>query len=209
LHAVGKTDQVMIYDDHQDDGFFRVTLRPPPHNLHGTTSVFAEQAVDAGLPAAMKQFEYAYPADTATAATEGSAIGTIDIKFSPDAHPHWEWDEAARLWMRYEKDRPHVSVDDEQISAANIVILQVDVRYVYGYLPESLMIVDDAPGYIATDGRITRIRWSKSSRRDSIHLTTLDGGLVYLAPGQTWVELVPKSGAVHTCVIKFDDVVQS
>jgi hypothetical protein len=208
LRDVKKTDQVLIYDDHRDDGFFRVRIKSAPHNLHGTTSEFARQALEAGLPPATKQFDYAYPAETATAATEGSAIGTIDIKFSPDAHPHWEWDESKRLWMRYEKTKPHISVDDHQISATNIVILRVKVRYVYGYLPESLMIVEDAPGYIATDGRITEIRWSKSSRRDSIHLTTLDGGPVYLAPGQSWVELVPLSGARNTIVLKFDDAAQ-
>ncbi|MBN2177325.1 MAG: DUF3048 domain-containing protein [Demequinaceae bacterium] len=208
LRAVQKTDQVLIYDDNQDDGFFRVRVRPAPHNLHGTMSEFVAQALEADLPPATRQFDYAYPVETATAATEGSAIDTIDIKFSPDAHPHWDWDESKRLWMRFEKDKPHVSLDDIQISATNVVILRVKVRYVYGYLPESLMIVDDAPGYVATDGRITEIRWSKSSRRDAIHLTTLDGGPVYLAPGQTWVELVPISGAKHTAVIKFDDVAQ-
>ncbi len=208
IWAAQRTDQVLIYDDHRDDGFYRVNIRPPPHNLHGTTSVFAEQAVDAGLPPASRQFDYAYPSEAATAAVEGTAIGTIDIKFSIDAHPHWAWDEASRLWMRYEKDEPHVSLDDNQVSAANVVILRVDVRYVFGYLPESLMIVDDAPGYVATDGRVKEIRWSKSSRRDLIHLTTLDGEPVYLAPGQTWVELVPLSGAKHTAVIKFDGIVQ-
>jgi len=39
-------------------------------------------------------------------------------------------------------------------------------------------------------------------------LTTLDGQPVYLAPGQTWVEMVPLSGAWTTAVIKFDGVVQ-
>lgn len=204
-----KTDQVLISNDFGDDGFFRTRAKPAPHNLYGTTSVFAEQAVQEGIPPASRQFEYAYPAETATAAVEGTPIGTIDLKFSPDSHPAWEWDEATRVWMRYEKGKAFDSVDGVQISAENVIILRVDVHYVYTIIPMSDVIVEDAPGYVATDGRITEIRWSKSGRRDPFVLTTLEGDLVTLEPGQTWVEIVPLHGARSTITLKFDGVVQT
>lgn len=209
IWEVQKTDQVLIVDDFGDDGFFRTRAKPLPHNLYGTTSVFAEQAVREGIPPASRQFEYAYPAETATAAVEGTPIGTIDIKFSPDSHPAWEWDEAKRLWMRYEKGKAFDSVDGVQISAKNVFILRVDVHYVYTIIPMSDVIVNDAPGYIATDGRITEIRWSKSGRRAPFVFATLEGEFVSLEPGPTWVEIVPLHGARSTIVLKFDGAVQT
>jgi hypothetical protein len=67
--------------------------------------------------------------------------------------------------------------------------------------------VSSASGFVATGGKAVPIRWTKADRGDLYHLTTLDGEPVYLAPGQTWVELVPSSGAV-IATIEFDGVLQ-
>ncbi|MCJ7827284.1 MAG: DUF3048 domain-containing protein [Demequinaceae bacterium] len=194
------------------DGFHRVTRdvvnKDQEYRLWGHPATFSAEAVSEGMGPTPQQFDYAYPASDATATIEGIDVETIDLRYSNCGHPHWVWDEKAGVWDRFEFEDPHMTMDGTQISAANVVILRVKVAYTQGYNPESFVVVTDAPGYVATGGRIIPIRWTKADQRDGYRLETLDGDPVYLAPGQTWVELVPLSGAWTTAVIKFDGTVQ-
>ncbi len=190
------------------EGFFRVSPKTSMHSLRVDISPLAETAVVKGALPASPQFDYAYPAETATAALEGTPVGTIDIRFSASGHPHWVWDADGGLWQRFERDDPHLTKEGNQIAAANVLVLRAKVVYSNGKNPESVVIVSSAPGFIASGGKVTPIFWSKADRTDTFHLTTLDGEPVLLAPGKTWIEVVPLSGARDKAVIKFDDVVQ-
>ncbi|MBN2177324.1 MAG: DUF3048 domain-containing protein [Demequinaceae bacterium] len=190
------------------EGFFRVSPTISMHSLRVDLGPLAESAVEKGASPASQQFYYAYPADTATATIEGTPVGTIDIRFSGNARPHWNWDAESRLWKRFEFDDPHLTKDGNQISAANIVILKVRVAYTNGVNPESFVIRTNDPGFVASGGKVIPILWSKADRTDTFHLTTLEGEPVHLAPGTTWVEMVPRSGSGEWTYIKFDGVQQ-
>jgi hypothetical protein len=190
------------------EGFFRVKPTISMHSLRVDLSVVAEDAIAKGSQPATKQFDYAYPAETATAAIEGSPVGTIDIRFSGTGHPRWDWDSATGQWLRFESGEPHLTKAGTHLSATNVIILRPKVVYSNGKNPESIVIVSGAPGFVATGGNVIPILWSKADRFDTFHLTTLAGEPVYLAPGKTWIELVPLSGARDKATIKFDDVVQ-
>lgn len=192
------------------EGFFRVTPTISMHSLRADLTPMAETAVGKGASPAGPQFDYAYPAETATAALEGTPVSTIDLRFSFRAHPHWTWDSLSGLWQRFEFDDPHVTQEGNQITAENILILRVRVVYTQPKIPESQVTKrTDEPGFLATGGKVIPILWSKGDRTDTFHVTTLDGEPVYLAPGQTWIELVPRSGAADWATITFDDVEQS
>jgi hypothetical protein len=50
---------------------------------------------------------------------------------------------------------------------------------------------------VATGGRTLAGAWTKNGINDPVHLTGPDGAPVTLAPGNTWIELVPNgTGAV-------------
>jgi hypothetical protein len=190
------------------EGFFRVSPTISMHSLRVDVTPLAESAVEKGASPASPQFVYAYPADIATAPLEGDSVGTIDLRFSGNAHPHWDWDTEGGLWKRYEFDDPHMTQDGNQISAANIVILRVRVAYTNGVNPESFVIRTNDPGFVATGGKVIPVLWTKTSKDDTFHLKTLDGEPVQLAPGSTWVEMVPRSGSGEWTYIRFDGVDQ-
>jgi hypothetical protein len=58
------------------------------------------------------------------------------------------------------------------------------------------MIVGSGEGLLASGGKSIAVRWSKASDVEPVVLSTEDGTEVKLAPGITWVELVP-SGQGH------------
>ncbi|MDR3068342.1 MAG: DUF3048 C-terminal domain-containing protein, partial [Cellulomonas sp.] len=44
---------------------------------------------------------------------------------------------------------------------------------------------------VATGGQTVAATWTKASPTDPVVLTTADGATLNLAPGTTWVELMP------------------
>jgi hypothetical protein len=196
------------------EGFYRVSRAIVDEDLEfrlwGHPATFAADAAEAGITGPTPlQFDYAYPIEDATATLQGAPVGTMDIRYSSCANPHWDWDAAKGAWKRFEFDNPHMAKDGIQITATNVIILWVKVEYTNGTNPESFVVVDSQqPGFVATGGKVTSIQWIKTERRDRFHLTTLDGELVNLAPGNTWIELVPISGAKSTVTVKFDGVAQ-
>ena len=192
LRDAVNSPQFVLAQDLRDDGFFRVNYRRAPNNLHVYFDDIVAQSP--GLAAPTRQFDFAYPAESATASVQGTAASTFHIRFSRNAEPEWRWSDSTGRWMRYERSDAHVTRDGVHLGADNIVVLLVDVKYVYSTLPKSLVIVQNNPGYVASDGKYIDITWSKDSRTGKFVLRTLDGEPVLLKPGQTWIEVVPKSG---------------
>lgn len=199
------TGQAMIAQDTGGSGFFRVSDKRAPHNLHGRTADFYAQSSD--LPAPTEQFEYAYPAEDSNVQTAGTEISNIDLNLSGHQKPSWDWN--GELWMRSEGSSPHVTKDGTQLSTTNVVVLWVDVRPTGrgpggGSVPETIVVTDSGTGWAASGNKYIPITWSKAGQFEPFVLTTEDGDPVTLMPGQTWVELAPQSGGAGKGTIAFN-----
>ncbi len=192
MNYARSTGQLLIAQDLGDRGFFRTNDRRSPYNLHVTLAKVLEQAGDS--PSPPQQFDYAYPASLATSALSGTDATHIDLRMSRYGEPGWDWQADTGVWTRTEFGEPDITMDGNQISATNVVVLLVKIHYNWG-LPVTEMIVSNRPGYVATGGKYIPILWSKSERTGKYVLTTEDGQPVALAAGQTWVELIPNEGA--------------
>lgn len=191
LDRAKATGQVLLAQDVGSAGFFRTKDRPSPYNLHVRFADILSQS--AGLTAPASQFNFAYPSSLATATVNGQPSTHIDLRLSGYGEPKWDWDQASATWLRTEFADPDVTVDGTRISATNVIVLFVTIHLNLG-LPVSEMIVSNSPGFIATGGKYIPILWSKADRTSPFVLTTEDGQPVTLAPGQTWIELIPNAG---------------
>jgi hypothetical protein len=193
----------LIAQDVGSYGFFRTHDKRPPHNLHGNLADFQKQSKGATAPAT--QWHFAYPASGATAALQGKDVKTIDLKFSPYSHPHWDWNADKSLWLRYEGSAPHKAASGKQLTATNIVILYVTVREtgatsVGMSVPETLVAGKNGKGFVATGGKYIPVTWSKESQFKPFVVKDAEGVEAVLAPGQSWWELVPTNGEFATKV---------
>ena len=191
MNYARNTGQLLIAQDLGDRGFFRTSDRSSPYNLHVTLATALEQAGDSPPPP--QQFDYAYPASLATAVVEGKDATHIDLRMSRYGEPGWDWQAETGIWTRTEFGEPDITMDDNQISATNVVVLFVKIHFNWT-LPVTEMIASNRPGYVASGGKYIPILWSKSERTGKYVLTTEDGEPVSLAAGQTWVELIPNEG---------------
>lgn len=191
MSVARNSGQLLIAEDVGSKGFFRTKDRRAPYNLHVRFADVLAQAPDAVAPPT--QFSYAYPAELATAVAAGTASTHISLRLSGHGEPKWDWDEASQTWLRSEFSDPHMTVDGNRISASNVLVLFVRINMSHG-LPVSQMIVENSPGYVASGGHYIPILWTKTERTGAYILTTEAGEPVTLAPGQTWIELIPNAG---------------
>ncbi|UFU05818.1 DUF3048 domain-containing protein [Ruania halotolerans] len=189
----------ILTDDLGHGGFTRSSARLAPHNLYGTPSLFLDQADESHTEPPAEQLEFARRADGATAMSEGTPADEVTISF-PSARPSWSWNAGDEVWERHESGEPATTEDAGRITAVNVVVLRVEISttaYVDpsgANVPETILSGGGA-AIVASGGHSIEVSWSKDDPSAPVVLTSADGESVDLAPGNTWIELVPTSGS--------------
>lgn len=170
--------------------YHRDQTRYPPHNLY--TSTAALWAFGHG-PAPKPVFGYSPLPVGGTPAT------AVQIDFSSYSDVFWRYDPATHGYGRYYNglSSPALLSDGSQISARNVVVQAVRIHpsiYVedpLGTRENIVEVVGSGPMMIFRDGVVIRGTWRRPSLNALTRYYDSRGRLVDLAPGRTWVELVP------------------
>jgi hypothetical protein len=201
--AVEDAGLQVLSSDNGIAGFYRIDSRDAPHNVYADPGVLVAQADPQHQAAPGTQFEMATAADQATAVAAGTPAVTVALTLSGLSHPNWTWNGTDRAWLRAEGAAPAVEADGTSLRATNVVVLRVDVVATDGRdpagnpVPETVLEGSGA-ALVATGGRTLPVIWAKNSVTDRLVLLGPDGNPVRLAPGTTWVELVPNGGGAVT-----------
>ena len=175
--------------------FSRTTSREAPHNVIVNVLKLSSDHPEIAAPPA--QFNFAADLATATAAAKGQPVTDFSVYF-PAALAKWTPSADGKQWLRTQDGKVHTdAADGSQLHATNVVVMQVDVDHSfkdprYGNVPKDV-VIGIGKAYIFTAGKMVEAVWTKPSRQTSISLALADGTPVTLAPGNTWVELQPKT----------------
>ena len=174
------------------DFFYRTGNNVAPHNVIVLAPELQAYFADRGGPP--PQFNFATSADESSAARSGSDAASLRVAFSGVSAPTWTWSDTDGVFVRSQTNgAPDTAISGEQLSADNVVVIEVDIQVIQD-IPTTQM-VGSGEGLVATAGKALEISWSKASAESPIELTDGSGARVLLAPGQTWVELIPASGS--------------
>lgn len=191
-----------ISNDRGDDGFYRTRYAAAPHNVYGSLETWWALADGDHAQNPPTQFIFAGAADASSAVRLGTPATNLALTISTVSHPGWAWDAASGTWLRSEGTSAAVTRDGARLSAVNVVVLRVEVRDVVGgsdpagnAIPETILEGTGA-ATVATGGQTITGTWTKSGVDGVLQLVSADGAVIRLAPGNTWVELVPTSGTV-------------
>ncbi|MEY4988656.1 MAG: hypothetical protein RI933_289 [Actinomycetota bacterium] len=174
--------------------FSRSKDRVAPHNVIANAQLLSAQHAKLGPPPA--QFGYSADSATSSAAISGVAVTGFDVKF-PQAIAGWTADSTG-VWLRMQDGKKHTdAADKSQLKATNVVVMQVkiDRSYLdrrYGNIPKTVM-VDSGSAWVFSAGKVIEGTWTKSAANAPIALADKAGAPILLAPGNTWVELMPKA----------------
>lgn len=175
-----------------EDTFYRTSAKVAPHNVLVKAPELIGQHLN--LPAPAPQFSYAPSIEESTALASGTAVTSLNPRFSGFSSPTWEWDGTQGVFLRFQTNGAADSASSgNQISAINVVVLQVGIDVVED-IPTT-RLVNQGKGWVATGGSIIEINWFKATPESPIVLTTADGEEVRLGVGNTWIELIPNESS--------------
>ena len=175
-------------------GMYRVSGRSAPHNVFGSPQTFWEQVDGEHQAAPQEQFDFARSLERASAVAAGAPATTLAFRLSPASSPSWTWDGAA--WLRSEGSKPATAANGARLSAVNVVAITADhpdtpYGAQGGAAVPTYSLVGSGDAVVATGGKTIAARWQKDAPDAPLRLLGADGSSVTLAPGNTWVELVP------------------
>ncbi|KQW06346.1 hypothetical protein ASC66_07510 [Leifsonia sp. Root4] len=184
-----------VFDFDETGLFYRDDVHESPHDVIVRAGELVGRNAD--LPAPAAQFGYAEGAALPTALVEGVANSVVQQRFSDARWPSWGWDAASATWLRSQEGAPDLDAAGAQLRASNVVTLLVGIdEDSYEDIPRTLMI-GTGEAWVSTGGKTVHGIWSKDSAAGSIRLVSDIGTPITLAPGNSWVELVPNSGSVE------------
>lgn len=182
MHGLEKTAPYM----------FRTDKRAAPHNVLVKASKVIEDRPN--LVAPDRAFTFAAANEMPTAVQFGAPRDVLHARFSFDNQPSWVWDPSAGVYKRKQAGGEwDVDEKGNVLTATNVIAQVVTISREFGYVPRSVMI-GKGTAYVSTGGKTFKVAWSKKDQNSHTQFTFQDGNVVKLAPGRTWIELVPTTG---------------
>ena len=127
----------------------------------------------------------------------GTPIGRVEISFSNYSPVEYRYDEEQGSYLRWVAGQPHLNSDNEQISAANIIVQWVK-SWETDILEDSMggrslqfELTDEGMAEIFRDGQVFYARWVRHNPDEITKFFDIEGRLLPLKPGNIWIAVVP------------------
>lgn len=179
------------YSD-MDDIMYRTRSKPSPHDVLVRAQLLIGRNGDLAPPA--QQFAFAPDLASSSAVREGVETLSAAVRFSSSATPSWDYEADSGRWLRSQLGVPDLDSAGGQLSADNVVVLRVPISHDLGVPKTELIGSGDA--WVLSGGKAITAVWAKSSQQGIISLHDAEGTVIRLAPGNTWIELMPDNGTL-------------
>lgn len=187
-----------------DVGFDRVTAayradgsRPRPHNLFGSLAALWAKAEGAAVTPPDPLFPFLGTGE----GFSGEPAAGLTISYSKTVSASYDYDPASTSWLRSQDGVPHVSAAGPRIDATNLVVQFVPVRLLgqvdrSGTRVSETIVVGEGEAWVLSGGKVAKGRWNKALPATPTRYLDGAGAPVKLAPGRTWIHLVPLGSPV-------------
>lgn len=180
------------------DLYYRTSDRLAPNNLYVATASLWHLDPSTTPPSPIFTFSSAIPRGLGAAPVDAATLTWSSIY-----DVQWSWDSARAAWVRTTNGVVDDDTSGRPVEAANVVILRVRtvpgpyVEDAEGDVGVHSITVGEGSVTVLRDGRAIRGIWQRSSIRQPFDLLTRQGTEIPLAPGPTWVELLPTRGQLQ------------
>jgi hypothetical protein len=183
------------------DAYRRAPERPAPYNLYAAPDGLREAAAAredaaASTPPAPLFSYRAADEPLSGAGVEAAGGFRTAVGGGLATGIQWSWAPGSGSWVRHQNGTPHVDSDGEQIRAANVIVRVTPyrdsgVRDSTGAVVPEAAAVGEGDAWLLSGGRAQPGRWHKPSADAPTTYTDSAGTPLRLAPGPTWVEVLP------------------
>jgi hypothetical protein len=194
VNDIGRSTLISYDETTGGDAFSRDDARVMPHNLFVNTSKLwvraGKAASKAGPPRRVFTYDPALPRGS-------KRVSGVTLAFSSSNTAAWTWLPARDVWQRLLGGSPMTLESGRPITAENVVIQQVVVSAsnlvdVLGNPSPEVTLTGSGKAWILRNGHLIPGRWTRPVMGAVTRFETKDGTIIPLAPGRTWVELLPK-----------------
>ncbi|MCU1595490.1 MAG: hypothetical protein JWO12_2882 [Frankiales bacterium] len=185
----------LISNDADPRPFYRSSARRAPENVYASVASLRGEGGRLGpsRPAPPQLFTFGALTAGATPAR------SVAVVIGSAARAQWTW--VGGSYVRKENGSAHLLADGSQVSAVNVVILRVHVmgsgiRDAAGNEDPFVLAYGNGAMQVFRNGVVEAGTWRRASVAAPFRFVASNGRSLTLAPGRTWVELVPMNGAV-------------
>jgi len=210
--AAGK--YVELSADHAA-GYYRVSFRAAPYNLFTSAQNMRQQLAAIGAQGRAKVPSWGFLANADHPATVAGMSGAgeasaITIPYRDDSSlVTYKYDPRTRTYERFQNSagKPVREVDaltDTPVSAATVVVIHTEIWEVAeivdaaGSHAHDMRLLGKGAATVFRDGLRQEATWSRAKESDPFVFTNAAGEKILLAPGQTWVHVIPNEWEVPT-----------
>ncbi|HEY8728977.1 MAG TPA: DUF3048 domain-containing protein [Acidothermaceae bacterium] len=165
-----------------------------PHQVFGTTSMLYAGGQQFAPSTTPPTPIFSYAAATAAGGTPSTGV-TAQYDAATAA---WTWN--GTQYLRNQSGHADLLIDGSQVAATNVVVMSVAVqstaaRDSHGTVVPLPIVIGSGQAWVFRNGMVVKGKWSRASENAPMTLQTTTGQVIALAPGRTWVEVLPSSRA--------------
>lgn len=200
MSAVGNVEALL-----PDPHFKRMAGRSAPDNLYSSSGAARTIARENGWTAGSIPTWFLH--SPAAPPHKRGPAATISLDFSTTATPSpasyavsYRYDPISNRYVRAVGGEPDTdAVTHRPLEPSNVVILFTDITPITGDSLGRLDVRTAGAGQAVflRDGHVVKGTWSKTSNLAPLQFLDRAGNAVALAPGQTWIEVVPPGALTY------------
>ncbi len=143
---------------------------------------------------------------SASLPANGYLVNRIYTHYSVDDYNYWEYDPAARRYLRFQEandtrdNKPETYaplidyLNNKQVSADNVIVLFVLHTFMNAGEQQDevyhIDLVDSGQAFVFRNGLAFPARWFRSDINQPLLITNLNGTPLYLKPGRTFFQII-------------------
>ena len=190
--------KLLSYLDYPE-AYYRSSARQAPHNLFTSLKRLYKFAKGALPPTNIFRFAEQPPVLPSPSASPSPALARgshVQINFSEQQTSLWRYSAAKDVYLRWQGSSRHLLTGGSQVSARNVLLLYVKVKMTNildpaGNPSPDVEVIGSGRLALFRNGIEVKGTWKRAAVDDQTTMTDVTGAPVSLAPGITWIELVP------------------
>ncbi len=189
VQASGLND-VNFQQPKAERAYVRDPNRVEPHNLYTSTgALYRAGGTSGGMPAKVLTLSDGTPGG-------GKRASRVELDFSGSADVFWTFDHRDGMWVRSYDTGPATLENGNPITARNVVVQTVRLRDTgivdaAGNASPEVVATGTGPCLVFRNGRVIHGTWNRPTLGDLTVYQDAHGRTIGLAPGTTWIELLP------------------
>ncbi|HWD96669.1 MAG TPA: DUF3048 domain-containing protein [Acidimicrobiales bacterium] len=180
-----ETAPVKLYDEsNAGAAMFRNASRAAPHNLFANAELLMDKDGKPRPPTPL--FTYL----SSGTHFGGPKVKSFVVNFASGYEATYTWDTKTKSWDRTLFGAPEVTASGARVSPTNVIVMTVNYVGGVGVIDSYAQLIGSGHVEVFSGGRVAHGTWVRPNLRHAAIYRNLQGKVINLTPGQTWVELL-------------------